>query len=354
MEELKIGLHIHTSYSDGTGSIECVSRSALIAGLDVIIITDHNLWVQDIENYLQKGRRKLLILSGEEVHDNTLSDEKNHLLIFGQDRELSPFANDPQRLIDQVKSSGGLSFLAHPIEDKLQRFGEKEFSWKDWQVRGYSGIELWNYMSEFKTRSQTVPKALLHALIPHFMAVAPLNEALRLWDNLLLSQTNPVIAIGGVDAHGLQKHLGPIRITLYPYEFLFKTVTTHLLTNNKLTGSINEDKRMVYGALTQGHAFIAYDLISPASGFRFSVYNKEGQFWMGDRVQANGGLTFQIRLPRKAHARLLKDGQVIKEHFDREVLTHITSEPGIYRSEVYLNYLGKERGWIFSNPIYAI
>ncbi len=354
MEELKIGLHIHSTYSDGNGSHTHIARSALKAGLDVIIITDHNVWVQDAESYLQKARRKLLVLSGEEVHDNTLSDGKNHLLIFGQDRELSPFGNDPQRLIDQVKRSGGLSFLAHPIEDKLEKFGEKEFSWKDWQVKGFTGIELWNYMSEFKTRSQTIPKALLHALIPHFMALSPLKETLTLWDNLLLSQTNPIIAIGGVDAHALHKYLGPIRITLYPYEFLFRTVTTHILAENKLTGSLNEDKRMVYSAIAQGHAFVAYDLISPAKGFRFSVYNKDGQFWMGDKVQANGGLTFQIRLPRKAHARLIKDGKVIKEHLDREVLTHITSEPGIYRSEVYLEFLGKERGWIFSNPIYAV
>jgi hypothetical protein len=38
---------------------------------------------------------------------------------------------------------------------------------------------------------------------------------------------------------------------------------------------------------------------------------------------------------------------------DREVLTHITKEPGIYRAEVYLDYLGRHRGWIFSNPIYV-
>ena len=140
MEELKIGLHIHTSYSDGTGSVECVSRSALIAGLDVIIITDHNLWVQDIENYLQKGRRKLLILSGEEVHDNTLSDEKNHLLIFGQDRELSPFANDPQRLIDQVKVQVVYHFLPIPLKINCKDSVRRNFHGKIGRLEDILGL----------------------------------------------------------------------------------------------------------------------------------------------------------------------------------------------------------------------
>ena len=33
--------------------------------------------------------------------------------------------------------------------------------------------------------------------------------------------------------------------------------------------------------------------------------------------------------------------------------THITTEAGVYRVEVYRRYLGKRRGWIYSNPIYV-
>lgn len=75
---------------------------------------------------------------------------------------------------------------------------------------------------------------------------------------------------------------------------------------------------------------------------------------MGDTVQADAGLTFQVRLPIRTHVRLLKDGVVIKEHHDREVLTHLTKEPGVYRVEVYIDYRNRHRGWIFSNPIYAV
>jgi hypothetical protein len=74
---------------------------------------------------------------------------------------------------------------------------------------------------------------------------------------------------------------------------------------------------------------------------------------MGEEISCRSGVTLQVRLPRPAEARLVKDGKVIKTWHKRETCTHITTEPGVYRVEVYLEYLGRLRGWIFSNPIYV-
>ena len=75
---------------------------------------------------------------------------------------------------------------------------------------------------------------------------------------------------------------------------------------------------------------------------------------MGDSVSAKSGLTLQVRAPIRSHIRLLKDGKLALEVRDREVLTYLTKEPGIYRAEIYIDYRGRHRGWIFSNPIYAV
>ena len=352
MEEIKIALHIHSIYSDGNGTHAQIVKAAQKTGLDALIITDHNLWVDQLEAYHQTGKHKTMLLIGEEVHDTKLAEGKNHMLIFGAGRELSPFAASPQLLIHQARQSGALTFLAHPIEDPLPMFGEKSFSWQDWEISDFSGIELWNQMSEFKSRSNSIWKALLHALFPKYLAQGPLERTLFLWDKLL-SMGKPVVAIGGVDAHQLKFQFGPVKFTLYPYEFQFRSLTTHLLLTKPLGGDFAEDKRLIFEALKLGHAFVAYDLPYPTHGFRFTVDNKFGEFHMGDQVSAQGGLTFQVHLPTRAHCRLLRDGTVIKETTDREVLTHITSEKGVYRAEVYIHYLGRERGWIFSNPIYA-
>lgn len=354
MEELVIALHMHTRYSDGSGLHKDLAEAGLDAGVDALLVTDHNVLVQGLDGYHQRGKQRLLMLVGEELHDRTLPEGGSHLLVFGHKQELSRYTSDPQKLIDQANANGALSFIAHPIEDTLPDFNEGEFGWRDWSVKGYTGIELWNQMSEFKTRSQSLPKAALHAFFPQLMDQGPLEHTLQLWDQLMLTSKKPVVAVAGVDAHNLEYKYGPLRVRLYPYAFQFRSLNTHILVPNKLTGEINTDRTLILEALRQGHAFCAFDLPHPTRGFRFTCNTNDGTAIMGDTVQADAGLTFQVRLPIRTHVRLLKDGVVIKEHHDREVLTHLTKEPGVYRVVVYIDYRNRHRGWIFSNPIYAV
>ena len=74
---------------------------------------------------------------------------------------------------------------------------------------------------------------------------------------------------------------------------------------------------------------------------------------MGDEIVVKEGVTLQIHLPQRAECLLLKDGEVIKTLHKREICTHITSEAVVYRVEVYIQFQGRHRGWIFSNPIYV-
>ena len=60
----------------------------------------------------------------------------------------------------------------------------------------------------------------------------------------------------------------------------------------------------------------------------------------------------QIKLPQAAECLLIKDGEVIRTSQKRISIIHRVEEPGVYRVEAYLDFLGKRRGWIFSNPIY--
>jgi hypothetical protein len=74
---------------------------------------------------------------------------------------------------------------------------------------------------------------------------------------------------------------------------------------------------------------------------------------MGEEITAKGGVTLQARTPQMAEIRLLKDGQMVHTWKNQTYCMHITTEPGIYRVEAYRNYLGRKRGWIYSNPIYV-
>ena len=351
MPELTINLHMHTTYSDGSGSHADLGRAALNTGVDVLLVTDHNVWVQGVDAYYREGKKRALVLSCEEIHDQHRDPQKNHLLVFGADRELAPLATSPQALIDAVRSAGGICFIAHPVDPALPAFGETDISWVDWDVRGFTGIELWNGFSELKSVVKSKLDGLFYAYFPEFIARGPLPEALRIWDDLL-GQGRHMVAVGGSDAHARHMSLGPLHRVVFPYEYHFKAVNTHALVANPLTGELAQDRKMVFDALAAGHCFIGYDLPASTRDFRFSAQGKEQNVLMGDEIQVNGAITLQAKLPRLAEIRLLKDGKVIKL-VRGDTLTHFTNETGVYRIEAYTNFLGRRRGWIFSNPIYA-
>jgi hypothetical protein len=351
MNELLINLHMHTFFSDGHLTHEEIARAALRAGLDAVIVTDHNVWVNGPEGVYKDGDKRLLLLVGEEIHDQARQPQKNHLMVFGAGRELATLAPEPERLLDAVRQANGLSFIAHPVDPPAPVFGETDISWVDWDVQGFTGLELWNAMSEFKSLLKTKLHAIYYAFNPQRIARGPFPAALRRWDDLL-SAGRRVVAVGGSDAHALPARLGPLRRTLFPYEFHFQCVNTHLLTSQPLSGDLFEDRRLVIEALRQGHAFIGYDLPAPTRGFRFTAQGKDGLSGMGDELLCQEGVTLLIRLPRRTECRLIKDGKPIKVWHKRENCTYITSQPGVYRVEAYIHFRGRRRGWIYSNPIY--
>ena len=352
MNEILINLHMHTTYSDGSGSHADIVKAALEAGLDAVITTDHNVLVEGPAGYYQEGDQKVLLLVGEEIHDQTAHPQKNHLLVFGVEKEMAKLAEDTQHLVDSINAVKGLAFIAHPVDPAAPAFNEPDISWEKWEVENFTGIELWNAMSEFKSLMKSWLRAAFFVFNPKLVARGPFPAAVERWDQLLDSGKR-VVAIGGSDAHAFKVAVGPIKRTVFPYKFHFQAVNTHLFIDKPLNGDLSHDRALILGALAKGHAFIGYDLPAETRGFRFTAQGKEQSVWMGDEIIVGQGVTLQISLPQRTECRLLKDGQVIKTWKRREICSYITAEPGVYRVEVYLNYLGRRRAWIISNPIYV-
>ena len=352
MHEVVVNLHMHTRYSDGSGVHKDIAAAALKAAVDVVIVTDHNVLVHGFEGYYKDKGKRVLMLIGEEVHDQARDPQKNHLLALGAGRELAAFAEEPQRLIDAVREAGGMAFLAHPDDPQAPAFKETDISWVDWSVQNYTGIELWNALSELKTVVPTSLHGAFYAYFPALVARHPIPSTLARWDELLAAGGR-VVAIGGSDAHALHMSMGPISRVIFPYEFHFRAVNTHVILPEPLSGEVAADRKMLYEALGQGHCFVAYDLPAPTRGFRFSAQGRDTSALMGDEIPAKGGVTLQAKLPTQAEIRLLKNGNVIQSWKNQIGCTHITTEPGVYRVEVFRRYLGKRRGWIYGNPIYV-
>ncbi|MGD8737003.1 MAG: hypothetical protein PVJ85_09640, partial [Anaerolineae bacterium] len=250
-----------------------------------------------------------------------------------------------------VTEHGGFSFLAHPFERDVADFlPEPNISWRDWQVRGYAGIELWNYMSEFKGALGNRADAVLYAYAPGLAISGPYPETLAKWDELL--QTRRVSALGGSDAHGMVYSMGPITRVVQPYDYLFRCVNTHLLTEEPLTGELDHDRAVVYRALQAGHGFLGYEQPAPIRGFACWARSGDAEATMGEELSLDAMLEVCVRTPAPGRIRLLRDGTPVAV-VQGERLTFRGHKAGVYRVEVYRRYAGRERGWIFGNPIYV-
>lgn len=340
-------IHLHTIASDGNADFEEVARLASEVGLDFVIATDHNVLVQGKDGW----HGKTLLLIGEEIHDMERQPEANHYLAFNIKKEVAQHAKDAQAVIDAVNAQGGFGFLAHPFEHSTPFSGEPEIDWVDWEVKGYAGLEIWNYMSEFKAYLPNLPQAFLLAYFPGIAMRAPFLETLRKWDELLKERR--VAAIGGTDVHATVYTLGPLKRAIHSYEHCFRTVRTHILSLEPFNGQLEHDRYLVYEALKSGHAFVAYDLIGNSRGFRFLARSGDKEVIMGGEIALEGDAEFEVVSPLPALLRLVHRGKVVAQKRDKS-LRHRAREKGAYRAEAYRRYLFRKRGWVFTNPIYLL
>jgi hypothetical protein len=107
----KVGLHMHTSVSDGKLTPEETARAYKSLGYDAIAITDH--WVYGDHGSFEG----MNIISGAEYNIGGHATEIGvyHILALFMDRKPDiTRADDAQRIIDGVHEVGGLAVLAHP------------------------------------------------------------------------------------------------------------------------------------------------------------------------------------------------------------------------------------------------
>jgi len=351
MQEIIANMHIHTRYSDGSKLHREIAEDAIHCGVDVLLFSDHNIHIKGLSHYFIKDGRRVLAIIGEEIHDQNRLPQKNHLLAFGINQSFSKWAEDPQVLVNKITQADGLAFIAHPFDPALPVFNEADISWVNWTVSGVTGLELWNGFSEMKVRVRSRLQALFFVFFPQFLPLRPSARNMQIWDSFLMNGGR-MVAIGGSDAHALSFRSGLLRKTLFPYQYHFKTINTHLLLDTPMSGSESQDRDLVLHALANGHCFIANDSIRQSRGFRFYAEANDRKFIMGDEVTWKPGLSLIVELPAPAECYLIHDGSLLEKKTVRKKDTWDISEGGCYRVECYRNHLFRNRGWIFSNPVY--
>ncbi len=338
-------IHCHSTHSDGTGTVPEIGAAASDAGLDYLLLTDHDT-LAAAERGEEGWYGSTLLLAGFEVSPR----RQNHYLAFGLGEPIDHSDLSPQQIIERVESGGGFGFLAHPFSkgsERFKRIGDG-MPWRDLDAEGYTGIELWSFVTDSAERVKSVRELIAFIAAPGRSIDHPPRHNLDEWDRLCARRR--CVALGGVDAHQVGIRVrGRVPLRLMAYRRSFRFLRTHLLVREQLSGDLETDRAAVFGALRNGHAYIAMDSLAPARGFRFWAEG-DGVARMGDEAAA-GSWTLHVRTPLRARIRLLSDGREVAAA-EGERLEHAVEGPGVYRVEAYRHAHGRERTWILSNPIY--
>jgi hypothetical protein len=342
VHDLACVVHLHSTYSDGTGTVRQIARAGRRAGVDVVLLTDH-----DTLEAKRRGEEgwygDVLLLVGEEVSPR----RQNHYLAFGIDEPIDHRGLDADGICRAVAEAGGVGFAAHPWSQGSRRFRRvgDGMPFDGLDSEALHGVELWSFVTDTAEAADSIAQVLLFIAAPLRALERPPERNVEAWDELC--RRRRVVALGGLDAHQVGKRIGPVvPLRLMAYRRSFRFIRTHVLCEETLSRDLEHDREQVYGALRAGRCYIAVDAIAPARGFRFEA----DDLAMGAEAPA-GRRTLRVRTPLPARLRLFRNGEEIAGAegtlLDREV-----EDPGVYRVEALRWAKGRERTWILSNPVY--
>jgi hypothetical protein len=327
--EVRGAWHVHTTRSDGRGSLAEVVAAARAAGLQFVVVTDHNVLTPE-EQRFEDG---VLVVQATEA-----STRLGHVVALGVPRALTPAEREGDPLA-AIAALGGHAVLAHPLHPRRPFTGWGQGAWRGLEI--LSNDTAWGQVVADRAWGRAVVAA---AVLPFDGARAVLalddgsaDERERFDAEL---RAAPPAARGGArkvllcsaDAHG------------YPsYEAAFSAFSMHLPV--AFSGDAAADARAVIAALTDGSAACVLDGVAPARGVRLAPA-REGR-----------GLELRVEGPdlRPARFTLLRDGVPVETRpapasSGAAVVTFGCGggcPPGDYRAEGHWD----GRPWIFTNPV---
>jgi hypothetical protein len=342
-------IHLHSAYSfDGRTPVPEILDAARQSGIDILLLTDHsNLRAR--EEGFEGWHDGTLLVVGEEI-----APRFNHYLAFGLREAVACAEKEPdlapQVYVDRVQARGGMGFIAHPDHTGTAMFHVKHYPWSDWSVTGFTGMGIWDFMTDWQSSLSGRIRAILSYTFPALFLRGPSPATLERWDRL--TQERRVVGIGELDNHNSLIRLRGISIPVFPFSRVFRLIRTHILFEEPLSGDSRADIAAVLTALRNGRVYLSLDHFRPASGFSLTLTEGGRKATMGDGFILHRSAELRALFPHRARIRLIRNGNLIHQDTAKEFCATLC-EPGVYRIEADLKAFGRYRPWIFSNPLYV-
>lgn len=328
--------HIHTILSDGTGTIDQISKAAQKAGLTWIIISDHNNI--DFKEGFYNG---VCVIKAEEISPKN----KNHYLALNINELIEPNDN-PQIYVDKTREQGGFGFVAHPHEATQRNNPYPPIIWTDETITP-DGVEIWNWFSAWadKLNDRNIFNLAYSFFFKHNLISIPTKKTMEWWDQLNNNSTEIIPAICGVDAHALKikKYIFPI--TVFSYKMMFNTLRNVIYLNEPLKEDFETQKQQILNALKNANNIILNSRISKKLPNIF-INNEEDTATCGEKIKLNEKTYLNISTHKKATIKVFANGKEIYSCISKQCKLQI-KELGKYRVEIIIN----NKGFAYSNPI---
>ncbi len=353
-------LHIHSSRSDGRGTLDEIAQAAARAGLKFIVVTDHGdaTRVPDPPVY----RSGVLCLDAVEI-----STQGGHYVALDMPKAPYPLGGEARDVVDDVKRLGGFGIVAHPDSPK------PELRWRDWTAP-FDGIEIINPDTSWR-QQMTAPEGRVSRptlLLVERLFSYPIRPAesiasliqpsgiLDRWD--ASARSRPVVIIAGADAHAqiAWRSADPVEtrvsLPLPSYDSSFRAMSVHVSPERALTGDAAADAAIVTRAIRAGHLYTAVDGAATPPAFEFSATNIRGTAHAGDQLPVGGPVSLHVRTnaPPEFSTNVWDGTNLVSGgHHEQDFSVTVPERPGLFRVEIRATGRLPAVPWITSNAIYV-
>jgi hypothetical protein len=326
--DVRGAFHVHTTASDGRGTLAEVIAAARQAGLAFVVVTDHNLRVPERPVYVDG----VLVIPATEA-----STRYGHVVAVGTPRALTPAERDGDPLA-AIRALGGEAVLAHPLHPRRPFTGWGTGPWRGFEI--VSNDTAWGRVVAERAAGKVVNAAVVLAWDAPRAVLAleddPADELARFDAELAAAprmaaeaRRPPRVLLCSADAHG------------YPsYAAAFEAFSMHVPV--ALTGDAAGDAAAVGAALLDGRAACVFEGVGAAAGVALAPA-PGGALALAVSSASGAGATYA----------LVRDGAPLGRFEPAPAGAGGTFRcagpcpPGTYRAEVRRG----GRPWIFTNPV---
>lgn len=338
-------VHIHSVRSDGSGTVQEIAEAAKRAGLDYVILSDHDVGPEARSDAGYYGG--VLVLVGSEI-----SMQEGHKLYIPHPDSLFYEPDSARKYLYEL-GDAAVVIGAHPFLPKCPL--DKNVAGKLDGIEAVNADVQWRKCSKINLFEAFITYPFLDYSM-NTIAHYP-HESMNLWRQTRVDGSSDFMLIGSVDAHANVKITDSWHWEFPSYERVFHMVQTHVITKEEFNGDYSHDARLVYSALKSGSSYISFENFGDTEGFSFTAHAGESLYTIGNTLNQTDLPVFSVQIPTDKNIRVyIKTPDTTVAVQDVSHFEYNVHEKGSYFVEVYQlrrSFWGKriEIPWIFTNTI---